>query len=780
MQIELPKQLQNTDFRFIPLNAKSKVPIEKGWTDGKHYSYNDIEFENHLKQGGNYGILGAKGNLLIIDFDDLNFQHEFAPKLPETFTVKSGSGKMHKYFICDIPKTKAIRNEKGESLADILGAKKQAVAPGSIHPNGNAYEVLEDKPIAFIRWSYIEALFSHYLEKDKDHIKEKMLEDPIIASIKDKIDIKDLLSQYGYNTMNNPTMCQLGHPSKSQKCFSFTEENGLWKCFHCHKGGDVISLIMEHEKINFMQARKKAAELAGVSLMVNMEDSDAIAERLEMLKKIQKRHNKEITKTNSDSDYETAKRWMEEAYYNNNILSFLITKRAKKVGKVINKLHEYKKSLPLLKVGHKKIKTKEGEEELTRLFFLGEQIPRGWTIVSEFAKSFFLYDYVCNEKQYVLLSETQLECEEHVVNGMIVEVENINQISLDCRLAQKVPLLFINKIKTNKLSFKNKNECIEKAKELNLTRENFLDYLLSDEYYCYRQPEWYENLLTGFLFSARYKGYHMHFIVIGAPESGKTKHMLALYQKFEEHQAHTSGSSSTIKGLMPSFNSIPIKMGALIGATRFHAIDEFLRILSNTPDEVSRKFLLGKLNGLYDGLKERFESGNGFAEGEMKAKVMCVSNPSYGCSNLSSTFDWLDPPFLSRNLIYFQTPSHMAQIRLDHLLKEPGFRIKNKDFKAFFDYALSFRSEYDSERIKSLYTRLKQALDDGKKDISDNISAHLATRQIHHMHCMLDGLIKFRCFTEFDNSFTATEKDYQKLEEIWEVLVESWKDGIKK
>ena len=88
--------------------------------------------------------------------------------------------------------------------------------------------------------------------------------DPKIDEIKSKSDIKTLLNNYGYDTSKNPTMCKLGHGSKGKQCFGFTEDKGLWKCFHCGKGGDVFSLVMEHENLSFIESVKKVGEITGI------------------------------------------------------------------------------------------------------------------------------------------------------------------------------------------------------------------------------------------------------------------------------------------------------------------------------------------------------------------------------------------------------------------------------------------------------------------------------------------------------------------------------------
>ena len=57
-------------------------------------------------------------------------------------------------------------------------------------------------------------------------------------------------------------------PFHSEKSPSFvvSDVKGMFKCFGCGKGGDVVSFIKEYEKIDFNQALKRLSELTGIAL----------------------------------------------------------------------------------------------------------------------------------------------------------------------------------------------------------------------------------------------------------------------------------------------------------------------------------------------------------------------------------------------------------------------------------------------------------------------------------------------------------------------------------
>lgn len=72
-------------------------------------------------------------------------------------------------------------------------------------------------------------------------------------------------------------------PFHSEKTASFmvNEEMGLYKCFGCGAGGDVIKFLMEIEGIDFREALERLAERVGVKLISRRSDEND--ERLKML-----------------------------------------------------------------------------------------------------------------------------------------------------------------------------------------------------------------------------------------------------------------------------------------------------------------------------------------------------------------------------------------------------------------------------------------------------------------------------------------------------------------
>lgn len=165
----IPEQLWNDEFRFLKLRPRGKEPTADsiGWQNN-NYHYLDEEFQKHIINGGNYGIIGGYGNLILIDSDSEEIT-KIAESMPETFTVKTGSKeeyKKHYFYIADKP-IKPIRLTalKLGDLGDVRSVGQYVVGAGSIHPSGNEYKVLKDLPITKITEDEIREIFKDYIDR---------------------------------------------------------------------------------------------------------------------------------------------------------------------------------------------------------------------------------------------------------------------------------------------------------------------------------------------------------------------------------------------------------------------------------------------------------------------------------------------------------------------------------------------------------------------------------------------------------------------------------------
>lgn len=92
-----------------------------------------------------------------------------------------------------------------------------------------------------------------------------MIEDKYIEQILDRADIVDVIGQFvelKKKGSNYEACCPL-HKEKTPS-FKVSPARGTFHCYGCHKGGNAISFIMEHEAMNFPEAVKYLAQRYGV------------------------------------------------------------------------------------------------------------------------------------------------------------------------------------------------------------------------------------------------------------------------------------------------------------------------------------------------------------------------------------------------------------------------------------------------------------------------------------------------------------------------------------
>jgi P4 family phage/plasmid primase-like protien len=266
--MEIPQQLKQKGIKFVLLEKQGKKPFQKDWTN-KIIEYDNPELLIHLSNGGNYGVMGGgEKKLIIVDFDDDKVQEEAMKLLPETFMVKTGSGMLHLYYFSDNCDSFKAFSENMDTLCDVQGEGKQVVGSGSIHPNGNKYEVALDVDIKYIAYAELKAIISTFDRKPKKEEKlkqtyphDKHIEDNFLDELKRKLSVKDVLNWIGVDTSRNPTQCPF-HNSNGGKCLGFQGET--CHCFHCDGSWNIFSLITDYKKCNFKDSLDILAKIGGM------------------------------------------------------------------------------------------------------------------------------------------------------------------------------------------------------------------------------------------------------------------------------------------------------------------------------------------------------------------------------------------------------------------------------------------------------------------------------------------------------------------------------------
>lgn len=251
----IPAQLQNSEFRFIKVAARSKRPIENDWQETANYPYNSQELKDYLARGGNYGIICGPGEIRILDCDNLARLEELGvlAKFPRTFSVQSRPGRIHRYYMVPELKKKItlfdpiLKDDNGQPchLGEIQGPGTQIIGPGSIHQNtGKPYEIIDDSPIAALSLDQVthaleglktsrfkancarlDAMPKRAVPKDDDPFKHVRIDD---------------VAYPNGETRRIGDEIQGAHPvhgSTTGKNFRIDLKKNTWYCDRCHTGG---------------------------------------------------------------------------------------------------------------------------------------------------------------------------------------------------------------------------------------------------------------------------------------------------------------------------------------------------------------------------------------------------------------------------------------------------------------------------------------------------------------------------------------------------------------
>jgi len=286
---KIPRQLQKDDFGFVRLRPRTKIPFEQDWQNNP---YSFVKIQEWIARGGNYGIHGGYGRLIIVDADTPEINDILLNKFPQTLAVKTPKQGYHYYFFCDgidkkIVLKKDAAEKKGAHFGEIIAKGSQVVGPGSIHPDtGTEYVVAKDLDIAEITPELIFSEFVEYIQLD--------LTQEAVETDFENISITDVLNKKGIQLHKVGSQLVCGHPvhgSTNNNNFVANPQKNVWHCFRCGTGGGALSLIAVlegviqcHEAVSgglrgdkFTETLRLAKDIYGFDIKVKpLEQSETI------------------------------------------------------------------------------------------------------------------------------------------------------------------------------------------------------------------------------------------------------------------------------------------------------------------------------------------------------------------------------------------------------------------------------------------------------------------------------------------------------------------------
>jgi P4 family phage/plasmid primase-like protien len=252
----IPPQLSNPEFRFIRVATKGKRPIDDAWQKNANYPHDSPILAEHMKAGGNYGIICGPGEVRVLDCDEAARLDDLGilAKFPRTFSVQSRPGRVHRYYLIPELKKKIIlfdpilKDENGQPLhlGEIQGPGTQIIGPGSIHAaTGKPYEVIDDSPIAALSIDQVKAAIEGLKTSRLDANIEKLDAMPRRAAPHKEDDpfqsIRiDKIAYPSGETRRIGDEIQGAHPvhgSTTGKNFRIDLKKNTWFCDRCHTGG---------------------------------------------------------------------------------------------------------------------------------------------------------------------------------------------------------------------------------------------------------------------------------------------------------------------------------------------------------------------------------------------------------------------------------------------------------------------------------------------------------------------------------------------------------------
>lgn len=567
---------------------------------------------------------------------------------------------------------------------------------------------------------------------------------------------------------------QMNNPTGANKKKKFVEEIKSIKVYLTEEGIDINTTSFLDEEILLHEEAKV------VSLYHENDDSisDTLVDGFSRIAPM----TEGVISVPHSLNYAQLSKLTNAVYNKTKLIKFFISKEKTLRGKIVAEYYSQSQNITVATFYESKKRDKgTGEPDYKGVKLFGDPVGRTENIIiKEIPAPMYVYRFISEKnKDYVLFTSHQVEIGDYTISGVETTCSDFRSLTESAKLPTKLPYIFVHSLQNRIVKYKSHNEFLKKLNSLNIKTEEFFEYpfcvTVGKKNMQLLQPTWYKWLIWSWIThepKGLFSKYPMHLIQSGEKNSGKSLMLNALHSRTGEALNVFSGSSSTLKNLIPSFRNNPAKLGYLAESNRFSYCDEFLRCILKTNSKEnggSREESVGTMNDLLEHQKREAGSGNSSVNVNMTSRIFATTNPVRGTKSMPSLLKSLDESFLSRWMIYYQTRAHHEMIlnSTEADLKNINYDIENEDWISILDYLHSFSAKYDNKRIEKIYISLIDSL-------SEDLNRHYEARHRHHIECLMDGIIKTRCLITRNIEFKAIEKDYETLKIVWTNLIGSW------
>ena len=384
--------------------------------------------------------------------------------------------------------------------------------------------------------------------------------------------------------------------------------------------------------------------------------------------------------------------------------------------------------------------------------------------------SFYQYKFISDDEEYILLSDEKMEPMRCTIHGTKVSVSDYKNVGENRKLPVDQEIIFVH---SSEPAIKPMDQS-----ELDEYRESIdHDFLARHLFGDFRHPEWYEKMMINIFLVKDDNGYPSHLMQMAEAGTGKSSTLESFTKSLDEGKPPFTGTSSTIKGLVPSFKESPPDEGFLMRCDRIAAVDEKFNLLSNTVQNSNSRMVdaFRPMLDLLEHSSREFSSGNGSITGKTEATMIAMGNPCYGINSIYEALEnnKIDEAYLSRFILYDQMDSHIEFIEDKKSETASGddadYMPKTDDkFVSLIDtMRMRHVTEIDHERVSEIHKDLQEL-------VPSVFTTTFRARYKHHIMNMVAGTAKYNYLVQNRSSLKPQDEDYEAAKEIMETIISSW------